>query len=423
MRVMQLLPGGDVNHTQDLAPIVDALNGWRRAIAEVPISALLSIFEDFSGRILADPVARKVEGAAFVSSWLRRKNLEKVLRLNMGERIEALDHFVSLGHGKIAAKPRGLVAMWMAGNVATLPLFSMVSALLAKNVCLIKLATPDPSGMDVFLSVLANSEGEGVKGSDLTGAAAVVWFDYHERDLNEAMSLAADSRVIWGGVEAIQALMALPRQDHCNDLLFGPKYSIGVISRGGMENEEDLNGTIAGFVRDIAAFDQRACSAPQTIFIERSGLRSLRHIGERFACHFNRLPAKSRLDAHTTMRILNARAEWALSEDRDVIASGMEANWTVCMDRDLALKEAVQSRTIFLVEVESWHEVLPLLSPKIQTVGVAFADPVEAEAFAKEATMRGVARCVRPGLMNGFESPWDGKLMVSELVRWVTLKA
>ncbi|SPE37750.1 hypothetical protein SBA3_2700043 [Candidatus Sulfopaludibacter sp. SbA3] len=30
---------------------------------------------------------------------------------------------------------------------------------------------------------------------------------------------------------------------------------------------------------------------------------------------------------------------------------------------------------------------------------------------------------MRAGLMNGFESPWDGKLLISELVRWVALKA
>ena len=43
-------------------------------------------------------------------------------------------------------------------------------------------------------------------------------------------------------------------------------------------------------------------------------------------------------------------------------------------------------------------------------------------AFADQATRAGAARCVRPGLMNVQESPWDGKLLVNELVRWVTVK-
>jgi hypothetical protein len=92
------------------------------------------------------------------------------------------------------------------------------------------------------------------------------------------------------------------------------------------------------------------------------------------------------------------------------------------MDREVALKEAVQSRTVFLTEVESWREVIRLLTPKVQTVGAAVGDPEEMLAFAEAATQAGVARCVRPGIMNNHESPWDGKLLVNQLVRWVTLK-
>ena len=58
----------------------------------------------------------------------------------------------------------------------------------------------------------------------------------------------------------------------------------------------------------------------------------------------------------------------------------------------------------------------------MQTVGIAFADRDDAIAFAEAATAAGVARCVRPGLMNNYESPWDGKLLLNQLVRWVIVK-
>jgi hypothetical protein len=298
-----------------------------------------------------------------------------------------------------------------------------VPALLAKNVCLVKLAYADPEGMDRLLAVLAQSTAEGLTGAELMEAAAVVWFDYRRRELNEEMSLAADAKVIWGGDAAIRAITALPHREHCAEIIFGPKYSIGLVGRRQLEGEPaELDAVVAAFVRDIAVFDQRACSAPQTIFVERNGRHALRAVGEVFARHLARLPAKPGLDAYTTVRILNARAEWALDETKDVIASPDGANWTVCMDREATLKEAVQSRTIFLTEVESWRQIIPLLSPKVQTVGIALADREESLAFAEAATQAGVARCVRPGLMNNFESPWDGKLLISQLVRWVTLK-
>jgi hypothetical protein len=75
-----------------------------------------------------------------------------------------------------------------------------------------------------------------------------------------------------------------------------------------------------------------------------------------------------------------------------------------------------------LTEIDSWHIIIPLLSPKVQTVGLACGNGEEAKAFAEAAAAAGVARCVRPGIMNLYESPWDGKLLINQLVRWVALK-
>ena len=141
-----------------------------------------------------------------------------------------------------------------------------------------------------------------------------------------------------------------------------------------------------------------------------------------FAENFKKLPPKPGLDPYSTMRIVNVRAAYALDEKTDVIASTDGANWTVCLDCNVSLKPAVQSRTIFLTEIDSWREIIPLLSPKVQTVGMAFADLERAKEFAEEATRAGVVRCVRPGIMNNHESPWDGKLLINQLVRWVVMK-
>jgi hypothetical protein len=423
MSILRVSPAGAVPAGEDLAPIIDSLVAHRAELARVPVEALLSLCDDFARRLVSDPRVRPLEGVSFLSAWMGRPNLQKLLELNLNGNPAYLDGFVRTGRDYLAAKPQGLVAMWMAGNVGTLPMFSLVPALLAKNVCLMKLAYPDPEGMDRLLAVLAESEAPGIRGADLLRGVAVVWFDYRNERLNEQMSLAADAKVIWGGAGAVKAITSLPRREHCTEIVFGPKYSIGVIGRRHLESDEsDLSATVAAFVRDIAIFDQRACSAPQTIFVEQNRRWSLRQVGEVFARHFARLKPKPSLDAYTTLQILNARARWALDQSRDVIASPDGANWTVCMDREVSLKEAVQSRTIFLTEVASWQEVIPLLSPKVQSVGIALGDLDESIRFAEAATLSGVARCVRPGIMNGYESPWDGKLLVSQLVRWVTLK-
>jgi hypothetical protein len=423
MSILRITPEGPVPAGDSLRPIIERLLERRAALAEIPVERMVALWGDFAARLLRDPRTKALEGAMFLSAWLGSRNLRQLLELNLNGNPAYLDGFQPWGRNYLAAKPQGLAAMWMAGNVATLPLFSMVPALLAKNVCLVKLALPDPQGMDGLLAVLAESAAEGLSGSEVLEAAAVVWYDYHHRALNEEMSLAADVKIAWGGAEAIRAISALPRREHCSEIDFGPKYSIGLIDRARAEGEPArLEETIAAFSRDIAVFDQRACSAPQTIFVESSGKTSLRQVGEIFARQLAKLPPKPGLDPYTTMQIVNVRAQWALDENRDVLASPDGANWTVCLDRDVTLKEAVQSRTIFLTEVESWRQILPLLSPKVQTVGMAFGDAEAARGFAEAAAEAGVARCVRPGIMNNYESPWDGKLLLNQLVRWVTYK-
>jgi hypothetical protein len=423
MSVLRITPRGVEPAGDQLTPIVESLNRRRGCLAKIPVDSLVALFADFSARLLRDPRTKSLEGCMFLSAWLGSHNLRRLLELNLNGNPAYLDGFVSHGRNYLAAKPQGLVAMWMPGNVATLPMFSLIPALLAKNVCLVKLAYPEPEGTDHLLAVLAESQDGDVRGADLLEAAAVVWFDYRNRELNEQMSLAADVKIIWGGAEAIKAITSLPRREHCAEIVFGPKYSIGVIDRQKIQSDpEKLNEAVAGFVRDIAVFDQRACSSPQTIFVECNARLSLREVGELFAKHLAKLSPKPGLDPYTTMRIVNVRAAWAMDEEKDVIASADGANWTVCLDRDVSLKEAVQSRTIFLTEVDSWQRVVPLLSPKVQTVGVAFGNQDDTITFAEAASQAGVARCVRPGLMNSHESPWDGKLIINQLVRWVMLK-
>jgi hypothetical protein len=422
VRIVEITPEGarDVGH--ELSPILDRLHTARDRLARIPVRALLVFLDDFGKRLLRDPRTNRLPGVMFLANWLRRANQERLLELNVNGDLDYLDGFVEYGRDYLAAKPHGLVAAWMAGNIPTLPVFTLAPALLGKNVSLIKLADSQPESTAPLLEVLAESRAENLTGREVLDAFSVIWFDYRERDLNEAMSLAADAKIIWGGAEAVAAISGLARQEHCVEIVFGPKYSIGIVDRGRLENPDGLENVISAFVRDVAIFDQRACSSPHTLFVERNDRLDLQEIGELFAAQFLKLPPKPELDAYTAIQIQNTRAEWALAEERDVIASALGADWTVCLDRELRLKDAVQSRTIFVTEIGSWREVIPLLSPKVQTAGVAFDSRPIALAFAEAATGAGVARCVRPGLMHLYESPWDGKLLTGQLVRWVTLK-
>lgn len=400
----------------ELVTQVRARSEWLHGLAAEQILALL---DDFAARLAAEARTASVEGGSFLVFWLRRKNLERLLDLNLGAAGRAsLDRFVEVPGGLLRAQPAGVVGHWVAGNVPTLSLFSWVLSLLVKNAAVVRVSEQTLDAVAPFLEVFGSAHIDGLTGAQVLDTARFVHFHRDNQDCHRALSLAVDARVIWGSAQAVQAVTALPRQEHCNELVFGPKYSLGVMDR---ETQETRLAEVArAFVRDILIFDQRACSSPQTIFVEPSSLDPEKLV-EVFAEQFRRAAPKAEIDTYTATRIYTTRALWGLQEDR-TFRGAAGADWTVCYDTVVELKEAVQSRTVFLTRVADVMDVVPLLNPKIQTIGLAIADRERALRFADAATRRGVSRCVKPGLMNVYDLPWDGKLALSELVRWVAVQ-
>ena len=133
MSILRITPSGVEPAGESLTPIVESLKGQRDRIAKMPIDSLVALLADFAARLIRDERTRGLEGCMFLSAWLGSNNIRQLLELNLNGNPAYLDGFVPQGRNYLAAKPQGLVAMWMAGNVATLPMFSLVPALLART--------------------------------------------------------------------------------------------------------------------------------------------------------------------------------------------------------------------------------------------------------------------------------------------------
>jgi hypothetical protein len=263
-------------------------------------------------------------------------------------------------------------------------------------------------------------EGKRFKGSDLLARTSVVHFDSAHTGWNEALSQVADVRLIWGGTEAVNAARRLPRTEHCEDLIFGPKFSLGVIDKASLADADEAHALARTMAREVALFDQAACSSPQVLFIEG---KLDEHTGWLDQVHAQLQQVETRqprrvFNQTAAANALRLRGSYGLDEDRRVWAS-RGTQHTLLAGEGADLPEAVQGRTLFVRCVSHLEQVIPLLTPKIQTLGVAIADADLADRFTQEAATAGVSRCVPLGTMNFFETPWDGMLPLSRLVRWV----
>jgi len=410
----------------DFAAVSQVVNTNRRVLHELPLPVIIEILAALGKKIIKNPQLNKIQGISYLSLWLRKKNLEQICRINYGN-LSYMDSFVEVENRfKMTAQPRGVVCLWVAANIPTLAIISIVQTILSKNGSLVKVPEENKEILLNFLQELAKVEvtydNKKYYGIDIVKSISVVSFEGRNHKISADFSLTADCKLVYGGSKAIESILALPQKDHCETIVYGPKYSFGVFDREFIESDLFEN-SLEKTTKDIAFFNQMACSSPQVLFFEKSKYQ-LQNIGEQLGKYFKNLPEDLRVqptDAGILANIINIRAKYLLSDDKSVIASD-DLSWTILTDNDFQLEDPVHGKCIFLKEVESVDDVLELITRKIQAISVSIFDREKKERFAHEATYRGVDRIVSSGTIHDYDLPWDGILPLSRLVRWVILK-
>jgi hypothetical protein len=409
-------------NVESIKPLMPALEQGIDVLRGVKKSDILDLFQQYSEDLIKDEAAATIEGVAFIANWLRKSNFNQLVEKNF-HTIEYLEAFVG-DKKRLKAQPRGIVCHWIAGNVPTLGLFSLFQSMFVGNGNILRVPQKNHDIMRALLNVFSRTIiSSGLSGADLLKSVGVIYFDKADARANEELSELADARIVWGGEEAVKAITGLPRRSHCEDLVFGPKYSFVVMDADAAgRSSGDFTRAIRFLASDVILFDQAACTSPHVLFVEKGG-RSVQEIGEVLAEEFRKLAKrfpKVGVDQYIMTRIINARAEHALDPSSSVICP-KENDWTILIDDKLQLEEPIESRTIFLKEVDSLQDIIPLITRKVQTIGCSVDEKEKLIAFADAATLHGVARCVEFGQMHLYDNPWDGMLVMSRLVSWVTL--
>ena len=117
---------------QDFQKTVQDLHAGMNLLFETEVDSIVEVLHAFSRSLVRDKDVRRIEGIAFLSNWLRRDNLLRIIDVNLGDK-KFLDHFQGGDRKLRRAFPRGLVCHWMAGNIPTLALFSLFQSMLAKT--------------------------------------------------------------------------------------------------------------------------------------------------------------------------------------------------------------------------------------------------------------------------------------------------
>ena len=416
----------------DLRKLRTDLLTARLKLDSYTVDELIGFMSEVSKLWLSDAGLSRFKhlGLSFLSNWLSSANLRSMAdQALLGSRASldefCVDRFQT--YRSMKSVPRGLVVHWLAGNVPLLGMLGLAQSIVTKNANILKAPGTNTGVLPLILNHIAKTDiklgsGRTVYGRDICDSIAVIY--YPRSDMASAVELSklADLRLAWGGQEAIESVLQLPKAHTTEDVVFGPKLSYMAVGKESVGRESNVRKLIKRVATDCSVFDQYACASPHTIFVERGGDLSPKEFAEILASEMERasirLP-KEQTDAGTAGNITSARMLYEFTAD---LWASKDTTWTVLFDEHGAsgLVNPTYSRVITVRAIDDIMEAAEFAHNDIQTISLAMASERKI-AFANRAALLGASRFPEIGRMTHFDSPWDGLMLMERLVRKVSL--
>lgn len=380
------------------------------------IKKVLDICQAWSESIISSP-AGNIPGAVFLSMWLKRTTLERILRREFGEYYLENEWLID-GNSWLKPFPVGIVGHWPAGNIEIQPVLSLVCSLLGGNGAIVRVPTELVEIVKILVEPLVDIDNEHY----LTKRFSLISYDYKELLIQERFADIIDGAMIWGGEEAVVANRSLPFRPKTRICVFGPRVSVSLIDSKNWASKDNSKKWCTRIARDVWQFDQQACTSPQVLFVEKNEDVPIsvfvNVLSEAFK-EENRLHPRVQISPFITSSITKARAECLLSGQDNFASFPLEPDWSILVYNEPKFPIFPQGRTLNVVVINSLEDAIELLTPDVQTLGIAVSDKIIEKKLAELAGLKGVDRIVRIGMMHVFDSPWDGSNIVSSMVRTV----
>ena len=405
--------------TKSIQNSIDNVNNQRQWIHSQNIDDLLEFFDKL-GRYWAEKYSKEIGvNSKHLISFLSKENLGKKLDIALRGNRNVIEKFIDLSDPELIfhAQPRGIVVHWIAGNVDILGIFSVVQAIITKNVSIIKA----PKEYQLLLKLIQSIQEiktEKILGSELIKCIEIIYVDHDDHKNQQLLSKNADVRIAWGGEEAVNSITTLPKSPFTEDIIYGPKYSYAIVDEESIiQNSEKIAQRVA---MDVSMFDQYACSSPHTIFVESDNEEIINNFAKKIAKSLedvNRiLIPKKEITPEKSLEIIDVRTEYGI---RGNVISSKGTEWTVICSNEKEFAKPTFSRVIQVRKFNKEFLLEENSSRKIQTIAVVMEQEKRYELIDKLTLLAG-DRCPNVGNMSLFDSPWDGMFGMDRMIRWVT---
>lgn len=220
-----------------------------QAPAKSPFSEEVCLFlSDVSKALMDDRRSRQYSDVVTFAFWIRNASLNK-----LKSRFSQDDNNLHLG--------KGLIFHIAPSNVPVNFAYSLACGLLAGNTNIVRV----PSKGFPQVDILTNAFNSVLEKNEMLKKYIILCRYGRDKEINDALSLLADVRVVWGGDATIAELRKSPLSPRSTEITFADRYSLAVIDSDVYLERDDKDRIAKDFYNDTYFSDQNACTSPRIV--------------------------------------------------------------------------------------------------------------------------------------------------------------
>jgi hypothetical protein len=384
----------------------------REVLAARPLAPfgapVLAFIQALGQALRSDPAIRRHPELVALGFWARSANI-----VRLRERFDA-------GYPEAVRSPRGIAFHIAPSNVDTIFVYSLLLSMLAGNVNIVRLSSRAGEQADLLMQVFERTLAEAAE--PVCASTAIVRYE-HDKAITDALSAAADLRIVWGGDDTVDLVRQSALAPAGTELVFPNKFSLAVVDARAWLGASDPAAVARSFVNDALWFGQMGCSSPRAV-VWRGGADQ---VAEASASFWQTIEAAADAagfeweDAHAVAKLI-AEQGAAIAEATTILPS--RSNRIRVVRGDAAqLSVPCDAANGFFREtrIEMLSELCALARSNWQTI-VSFGIPGREWREALAGSLpQGIDRIVPVGTALDFDAIWDGKDLLAAMTRLTVL--
>jgi hypothetical protein len=300
------------------------------------------------------------------------------------------------GAVRLLARPRGLVSVWLPGNVNLLGPLTLILVSLTGNPLRMKVGARGQDLVRPFLDFARPRLGDGPLARYLAEQVHVEQFgrdDARNRDMSEQ----AHVRIVFGTDEAVKAVDALPHRGDSSLVGFGNHQSQAWIEPACVT--DDVAMLLA---RVFAIYGPAGCTSPRIAVLIGGTTDDARDLRDRLLSLWPKVMPRDVI-GHVASQNIMAR-QWAAALGWDAVLTRRHA---AVLALGKTGQEIVGGPMTLHIEPASFDEAVQHLPANIQTIGHALVNAGD-RSWMELLARTAIKRFVPLGQMHFFGPVWDG---------------